>query len=176
MIVLEFERVLKKRSMIRAFKPMPIKDEKVWKILRNAIRAPSAGHLQPWEFIIVKDLQMKRRLAAAALDQDFIIDAPIVIITCANTKRSASRYGERGIRFYSLIDVAYASLIILLTVVNEGLACCFVGAYHDDQVSEILGLPDHVRPVGIIPIGYPDEKPERYPRISLEKLVHYEKW
>jgi nitroreductase len=173
---MDFEKVLRKRWMVRSFKPTPIPDEKIQKILRNAIRAPSAGHLQPWDFVIVKNADAKKRLARAALNQNFIEEAPVVIIACANTRRSATRYGERGIRFYSLIDTAFASLIILLTAVNEGIGASFVGAFHDEAVSKILGLPDHVRPVGIINLGYPREKPAKLNRIPLEELVHNEKW
>lgn len=175
-IAMDFEKVLLKRRMVRSFKPTPISEEKIWKMLRNAIRAPSAGHLQPWDFVIVKDPDTKRRLARAALNQSFIEEAPVVIVACANTRRSATRYGERGVRFYSLIDTAFASLIILLTAVNDGIGASFVGAFHDEEVSKIIGLPDYVRPVGIINIGYPNEKPARLDRIPLERLVHHEKW
>ena len=173
---MEFEKVLRKRWMVRSFKPTPVSEETVWKVLRNAIRAPSAGHLQPWDFVIVKDSHTKKRLARAALNQSFIEEAPVVIVACANTRRSATRYGERGVRFYSLIDTAFASLIILLTAVNEGIGASFVGAFHDQEVSKILQMPDHVRPVGIINLGYTNERPTKLARIPLKQLVHQEKW
>ena len=173
---MEFEALIRKRSMIRAFRPTPLTDGQLHKLLRNAIRAPSAGHLQPWEFIIVRDDATKRRLARAALDQNFIAEAPLVIVTCANTRRSASVYGERGVHFYSLIDVSFASLLLMLTAINEGLGCCFVGAYRDEEVSRILGLPAWVRPVGIIPVGHPAEGPARLSRIPLRDVVHEERW
>jgi len=173
---MDFEKVLRKRWMVRSFKPTPVPDEKIWKLLRNAMRAPSAGHLQPWDFVIVKDPNTKQRLARAALNQTFIEEAPVVIVACANTRRSATRYGDRGIRFYSLIDTAFASLVILLTAVNEGIGASFVGAFHDEEVSKILGLPDHVRPLGIINLGYPREKPTKLARIPLKETVHNEKW
>ncbi len=173
---MDFDKVVRKRWMARSFKPTPVPEETVQKILRNAVRAPSAGHLQPWDFVIVKDPETKKRLTKAALNQSFIEEAPVVIVACANTRRSATRYGERGIRFYSLIDTAFASLTILLTAVNEGIGASFVGAFHDEEVSKILGLPDHVRPVGIINLGYPDETPRKAERIPLKELVHHEKW
>jgi len=151
-------------------------EEKVQKLLSNAIRAPSAGHLQPWDFIIVRDLATKKRLARAALQQDFIAQAPVVIVTCANSHRNAWRYGQRGMNFYSLIDTAFASLIILLTAVEEGLGACFVGAYNDSEVSHVLGLPEGVRPVGIIPIGYPAERPLMAKRLPLQEILHMDKW
>lgn len=173
---MEFDKVVRRRHMVRAFEQKPVEEEKIKKILRNAHQAPSAGFLQPQEFLLVKDRTVKKKLASAALDQDFIAEAPVVIVTCADTKRSASRYGRRGIERYSVIDAAYASLLILLTAVNEGLGACFVGAFYDDEVSKVLGLPEGVIPIGIIPIGYPAQGPEKYPRIPLEKILHKDGW
>ena len=71
---------------------------------------------------------------------------------------------------------AFASMIILLSAVNEGIGASFVGAFEDDKVTKILGLPVHVKPIGIIALGYPAEKPERFERIELNSLIHYEKY
>ncbi len=173
---MEFDVLVKKRHMVRAFKSKPVEEEKIEKILKNAHQAPSAGFLQPQEFVLVRDQKVKEKLVRAALDQEFIADAPVVIVTCADTKRSASRYGRRGIERYSIIDAAYASLLILLTAVNEGLGACFVGAFYDEEVSKVLRLPQGVIPIGIIPIGYSAQGPERYPRIPLEKILHKDGW
>ena len=100
----------------------------------------------------------------------------MLIVVCANTSRSVGRYGQRGREFYSIIDGAFASMLILLSAVKEGIGAGFVGAFEDDRVSEILGLPKDVRPIGIICLGFPDEKPRRLHRISIEKLVHREQW
>ncbi len=78
--------------------------------------------------------------------------------------------------FYSITDGAFASMLILLTAVNEGIGACFVGAFEDNKVSEILELPKDVKPIGIICIGYPAEKPGRFERINIDALVHYEKY
>ncbi len=124
----------------------------------------------------MSDPSTKQALAEAALNQTFIAEAPVVIVVCADTERSASRYGERGIHFYSIIDGAFAAMLILLGVVDEGLGCCFVGAFDDEQVSLILGLPERVRPIGILPIGYPAEPAKKYRRIPLEHIIHYDRW
>ena len=173
---MEFSELVKKRGMVRRFKDKPVEHEHLIKILSNAARAPSAGHLQPWEFIVVTDHTIKQRLAEAAVKQMFIAEAPVVIVTCANTDRSASRYGERGRGFYSIIDTAFASLLILLTARDLSLGACFVGAFDDSRVAEILALPKHVKPIGIIPIGYPAEKPARYKRMDINELVHLNKY
>jgi len=97
-------------------------------------------------------------------------------VVCSNTSRSTSRYGSRGKEFYSIIDGAFASMLVLLTAVNEKIGACFVGAFQDKMVSEILELPDHVKPVGIICIGYPAEEPERIERIPLQRLIYYNRY
>jgi len=82
----------------------------------------------------------------------------------------------RGREFYSIIDGAFASVIILLSAVNEEIGAAFVGAFEDDKVAQILELPKHVKPVGIICLGYPAETPEKLSRIDISKLEHFEKW
>lgn len=173
---MEFELVLKKRRMVRSFKDRQVADAQIVRLLKNAHRAPSAGFLQQQEFIVIKNKEIKVKLAEAAVGQSFIAQAPVVIVVCSNTDRVVKRYGDRGVNFYSVIDGAFASMLILLTVVNEGIAACFVGAFNDNEVSKILKLPKHVKPIGIIPVGYADEPPEKFARMSLEEIVHYERY
>jgi nitroreductase len=173
---MEFEKVVRKRAMIRKYKEKMVEDEKIQKILSLAWKAPSAGFTQPVEFIVVRDQKIKKQLYESALYQEQIINAPVVIVVVSDTRRSAARYGERGINFYSIIDGAFASMIILLACVNEGLGACFVGAFEDEKVQKVLNLPSYVRPIGIITIGYGDELPPKYRRIELKKVVHYDKW
>ena len=83
---------------------------------------------------------------------------------------------RRCFAFYSIIDGAFASMIILLSAVNERIGAAFGGAFEDDKVAQILELPKHVKPVTIICLGYPAETPEKLSRINISKLVHFEKW
>jgi len=173
----EFDDIIKRRKMVRQYiQDKPIPQEIVNKLIVNAHRAPSAGHTQVQEFIIVQDPLIKKKLGDAALNQEQVYDAPLLIVVCANTSRSVGRYGNRGIEFYSIIDGAFASMLILLTAVNEKIGACFVGAFVDDKVSEILELPKYVKPIGIIALGFPAEDPGKFKRIDIEKLVHYEKY
>ena len=103
---------------------------------------------------MVRDGRVKEALAHAALDQIYVARAPLVIVVVSDTRRSARRYGERGVNFYSIIDGSFAAMLILLAAVNEGLGACFVAAFHDREVQQVLGLPSAVRPIGIISIGY----------------------
>jgi nitroreductase len=174
---IDFEDAIRKRKMVRKFKRnRSISDRIIAKLIRNAHRAPSAGHTQVQEFIVVKDPLIKKKLRIAAVGQEYVEDAPILIIICSNTSRSVDRYGIRGREFYSIIDGAFASMLILLSAVNEGIGACFVGAFEDAKVSKILKIPEQVRPIGIICVGYPDEEPERIERIPLSELVYYNKY
>jgi nitroreductase len=148
---MDFEDVIRKRKMVRKVKRnRPISDRMIVKLIRNAHRVPSAGYTQVQEFIIVKDPLIKKKLRRAAVDQEYVEEAPVLIILCSNASRSVDRYGIRGRDFYSIIDGAFASMLILLTAVNEGIGACFVGAFEDDKVSKILEIPEQVRPIGII--------------------------
>src|SRR5919197_4457106 len=170
--------VVKRRKMVREYDlhRQQIPDQIITKLIKNAHKAPSAGHTQVQEFIIVKDASTKKKLRKAAVNQEYVENAPVLIVVCSNTSRSVGRYGSRAREFYSIIDGAFASMLILLSAVNEGIGACFVGAFQDNKVSEILELPKDVRPIGIICIGYPAEKPEKLERIDIDALVHYEKY
>jgi nitroreductase len=176
---MEFEQVIRKRRIIREFDPnKQIPEKVITKLLRNAHRAPSAGHTQVQEFVVITDPTTKKKLRQVAVDQEYVEEAPTLIVVCSNTSRSERRYGMRGREFYSIIDGAFASMLILLTAVNERISAGFVGAFEDDKVSEILKLPRYVRPVGIITLGYPKETEpvEGLERLPIEELIHVERW
>jgi len=170
-----FEAIRNRRS-VRAFKPEPVSDELLNKILEAARWAPSAGNCQPSDFIIVKDPEVKKDLCVAALYQDFIEEAPVNIVVCANEERSAGTYGNRGRRLYCLLDAAAATQNLLLAVHALGLGACWIGAFRDEEVAKALNLPEWVRPIAIIPIGYPAEEPSPTTRIPLKNLVHRERY
>ncbi len=167
--------LLFERVSIRKFQSKDIDDETIKLILKAGNAAPSAGNLQARDFIVIKDEKTKLKLAKAALNQMFIAEAPVVIVVCANYPRSMRVYGERG-KLYAEQDATAAVENILLAVTALGLGAVWVGAFHEEVVSEILEIPDYARPIAIIPIGYPAEKPRRRERYPIEMLTHYEKW
>jgi nitroreductase len=173
---MDFETVVKRRRMCREYLDREVPQEKINRILDLASRYPSAGHTEPQEFIVVRNRRMKEDLARAALDQMFVAQAPLVIVVVSDVRRSARRYGERGVRFFSIIDGAFVAMLILLAVVDESLGACFVGSFYDEEVQEVLGLPPDVRPIGIIPIGYCAEAPRRFPRRSRAHIVHHDRY
>ncbi|MGC8849780.1 MAG: nitroreductase family protein [Candidatus Bathyarchaeia archaeon] len=173
---MDFFEAVEGRRSIRAFKKAPVDDGILRRVLEAAQWAPSAGNLQARDFIVVRDPSVKERLARAALGQWFIVEAPVNVVVCANLERSASRYGERGRRFYAWMDAAAAVENLMLAAHALGLASCWIGAYRDEEVSEILGLPEWVKPVAIIPLGYPGEKTYPTPRTAVEKLTYRDRY
>lgn len=172
---MELVEAIKKRRSIRRFKPDAVNEITIKKIIELGNLAPSAGNLQPRDFVVVKDREVRFALAQAALNQTFVYDAPVVIVVCANLKRTES-YGNRGKDLYCIQDSAAAIENMLLVIVDSGLASCWVGAFNEKKVADILGLPGHVRPVALLPIGYPLEEIKSSYRITLDELIHYNRW
>ena len=169
------DRLLGRRRMVRRFTAAPVSEAVVRRLLASATRAPSAGHTEPWAFVVVRREETRRELARAAHRQMFVAEAPVAIVACADVSRSRARYRERADR-YGLIDTAFASMLLLLAVVEEGLGACFVGAFEDADVARALRLPAHVLPVAIIPVGWPGESPRPRRRRALPAVLHDEQW
>ena len=166
---------IKDRASVRRFRKDPIPDKVLDEVLEAGIAAPSAGNAQDWEFIVVKKPESKSRLAVAAFGQDMIGDAPVVVVVCSNLKK-IERYGTRGKTLYTIQDAAAAAQNILLAAWDREIGSCWVGAFDEEEVGQILALPSHVRPMVIIPLGYPAEKPEKPKRWPLKDIVHQERF
>jgi nitroreductase len=166
-----FEAISGRRS-VREFRPDPVDEGDLRKILDAGRMAPSAGNCQPTEFVVVKDRAIKERLARAAYGQTFVAEAPVVIVVCANVPRTSRRYGRRGEELYCIQDTAAATQNVHLAAYALGYASCWVGAFDEDAVAEIIKAPSGVRPLAIVPIGRPAERPSAPPRRRLEEMVH----
>lgn len=171
----DLDWLLGRRRMVRRFRPDPVGDDVVRSVLDTATRAPSAGNLQPWAFVVVRDPRTRRRLGDAAFGQVWLAEAPVSVVACAEPSRVRARYKERAER-YALIDTAFASLLLLLAVTDLGLGACFVGAFDDARVRALLELPSDVLPVAVIPIGRPAEAPRASKRRPSASVVHSERW
>jgi nitroreductase len=161
---------IKNRRSIRKFQKKEIPEKIIDELIEALIWAPSAGNLQSRKFYFVFNQEIKEKLVKAALEQDFIAQVPLVVVGCADEK-TALRYGERGKNFYSVCDVATSIQNLMLLAVEKGLGTCWIGAFDEKEVSKILNLPKNLRPIAIIPLGYPAEKPEAPPRVLKEKAV-----
>jgi nitroreductase len=163
---------IRSRRSVRDFKDEAIPDDVIDALIEAVRWAPSAGNLQSRKFYFVLDEGKRKQLARAALGQSFVARAPLVIVGCMD-RRIASRYGDRGVNLYAIQDVAASVMSMMLMASELGLGTCWVGAFNEFDVVESLDLPDHLRPVAIIPIGYPSKVPKPTPRMDKDQVAAF---
>ncbi|MGI6642905.1 MAG: nitroreductase family protein [Bacillota bacterium] len=154
---------IQKRRSIRKYTMQEVSDDIVKTLLDCARAAANAGGRQPWAFVVVRSTETKTALAEAASKQAFIATAPVVIVVCADPDRSGERYEDRGRTLYAFQDTASAVTNMMLAAVSLGLGTCWIGAFKESEVKRILDLPGNLKPVAMLPVGYPDQ--ERPPRL-----------
>ncbi|MBN2015524.1 nitroreductase family protein [Candidatus Dojkabacteria bacterium] len=162
---------IKSRRSVRDFKKGEIPEEIIEKLKQALIWAPSAGNLQSRKFYFVYNDKIKKELANAALGQMFVKEAPLVIAACADPEKSASKYGERGRNLYCICDTAISIQNLMLQAASEGLGTCWVGAFDEKRVAKILNLQKDLRPIAIVPIGYPSVIPEKPERFTVNEII-----
>ena len=136
--------------------------------------APSAYNLQSYRVYVVRDGVQKKALSAACFDQsfsnqNFVAEAPVVLVFCADPGRAGARYGERGENLYSLQDATIAATFAHLASVDLGLASVWVGAFDEEGVLSALGVSD-VRPVVVLPTGYSGTQPKPSKRLPIDEV------
>ncbi|UCE98855.1 MAG: nitroreductase family protein [Planctomycetota bacterium] len=173
---MEFYDVIKTRRSVRRFLKRPVPDDVLNRVLEAARIAPSGGDRQPWRFVVVKDQQKKAKIASACYSQDFVAEAPVVLVCCAIKCSSGYEpwHDEAGRR-----DTVIAIDHLILAARNEGLGTCWVGAVHDKQVKKIVNVPAKVDVVMVVPVGYPASKSafrQAQGRKPLKEICFYEEY
>ncbi len=154
------------RTSIRRYTSAPVEDEKIEKMLRAGMAAPTAMNRQPWAMVVVNDPSQMEALRC---------DAPLAIVVCGDMERAIG--GEA--RDFWIQDASAASQNILLAAHSLGLGAVWRGVYpippRIQEVKDVLGLPENIIPLNIITIGYPDESPTPKDKWKPEN-VHYNRW
>jgi nitroreductase len=163
------EAILTRRS-IRDFLPAAVPEDSLNRVLEAARLAPSSSNRQEWRFIVVRDEKRRRRLAEAANSQMWIAGAPIIIAAVGTDPASVMTCGLPR----HAVDVSIAITHIMLAAVEEGLGTCWIGAFSQDRVREILGVAPDCVVVTIMPLGYHHEESRTTPRKPLKQIVRYE--
>ena len=169
---MDFFEVIRNRRSIRLFQDSPVEEEKLQAVLEAADAAPSAGNLQAYEIYLVKEPSARARLASTLPRMEFFADVPAVLVFCANPERAVIRYSDRGRSLYAIQDATIACTHAMLAATALGLATVWVGAFSEQAVTQALNLPAALRPVALLPVGYPGETVEARPRRILKDLVH----
>ena len=163
---------IKTRRSIRSFQDRPIEEEKLLRVLEAGRLAPSAKNTQEWRYVVVKDAELRRKVAVAANNQYFIAEAPVVIVGCATWVEYVLSCGQPA----HTIDVAISMDHMSLQAVEEGLGTCWIGAFKEDAVKQLLNIPQEMRVVEIMPLGYPKFQPDPKPRKKLEEIIFYDQY
>lgn len=166
-----FEAIRKRRS-VRSYEDKPIEEEKLKRVLEAGRLAPSAGNRQEWKFIVVKDRFLKKKIAVSANRQNFIAQSGAIIVGCGTECDKIMTCGQ----YAYTIDVSIAMAQMSLQAVEEGLGTCWIGAFKEDEVKKILNIPDKVRLVELMALGYPAYVPEPAQRKKLEDIIFYDVW
>ncbi len=184
---MDFFAVLNQRYSCRSFSEREVEEEKILKALACARLAPSWQNRQPWRFIVVRDRERIRRLAEfRPLRMNFNLflkTAPVIVVLCGNPKDSGIRAGLS----YFLVDCAIAMEHFVLAATAFGLGTCWIGAFDEEHIKQVLKIPNEVRIVALTPLGYPKEKPSLLAkaieafshlrrRKELKEIVYFEEW
>ncbi len=169
---MDIYKTIRDRRSVRAYAKKDIPQEILVKILDAARMAPSANNRQPWKLVVVKDPTKLRALAKAAKEQQFVAEAPVVIAAVA---LEPERVMTCGVPTYA-VDLAIIVDHITLAAVHEGLGSCWIGAFYQEDVMKILGIPDEHKVVALLTLGYPSDQARFKNRKPLEEIVLYEGW
>ncbi len=169
---MEFDKVVEKRRSIRSFK----KKAANWRVAIEAIDSirnnPFAGNKNNLHFIIVEDSKKIDNISKCC-EQDWILDSNLLVLVCSDESLIEEMYGERG-RIYSRQQAGAAIMTLLLKLTDAGAAACWVGAYNDKEIRDILKIPEKINIEAVIPIGYASGKNEK-PRKN-EPKMYWESW
>jgi nitroreductase len=162
------------RRSVRKYKPDPVSDEVLGRVLEAARLAPSGKNLQPWKFIVVRDQETRNKLAKASAGQTFMAEAPVIIAACGFPEDCYARMG-RYMKSWP-VDVTIAVEHLILQAQADGLGTCWIGAFEEEEVKDILGVPAEVKVLALTPLGWPAEHPGFRGRKGLAEIVSYDKF
>lgn len=165
-------KVIQSRRSIRSYDSRNVEEDKLLRVLESGRLSPSAGNRQERRFIVVKDTNTRKLLSEAANNQRFVAEAPVVIAACSVENEYIMKCGQLAYP----IDTAIAVDHMTLQAVEEGLGTCWIGAFDEEKVKELLNIPHDIRVVTLLPLGYPLTIPQPTPRKSLDEIVMWEKW
>jgi nitroreductase len=164
--------ILLSRRSIRKFEKAPIAEKDIDDLLKGAMAAPSAGNSQCWEFVVIDDRKILDKIPGIHPHAQMVLQSPVAILVCADINQE--KYQGRW-----MLDCSAATQNILLAVHAKGLGAVWVGIYPDENrikgMTELLDLPDNIKPVSLIPIGYPAETKPPSNRFDKNK-IHYNKF
>jgi|UniRef100_UPI002665CC97 NADPH-flavin oxidoreductase len=160
------------RTSVRDYEARPVEKEKIEKMLRAAMAAPTAMNKQPWHFVVVDQRNVLDALAGANPYAKMLKKAPLAIVVCGNTDKMI----EGGGRDFWIQDASAATENLLLAAHAMGLGAVWTGAYPSEErcisISKVLSLSDNLIPLNMIVVGYPAEQPQPKQKFKEENISY----
>lgn len=172
---MELDKAIEQRFSVKSFTKKSVDFGIVSKILEAAIKAPSAGNLQDWRFVVVTDDSKKLELGKASRDQVWVGQASVVIVVCSDLTNLQRFYNTRA-ETYGIEDCSAATQNILLKATDLGVNATWISAFDEDEVARIIRTPDHFKIVSVVPIGYSEEKPTEKKRNVLNTVTYFDEY
>ena len=181
-----FEAIGTRRS-VRKYSDKPVEDDKLNAVLEAVRLAPSWANMQCWRLVVVKDKAVKEAISDLSYVESYfapkgykanpskkaLAEAPVVIVLCAEPQQSGAIWGQS----YYLVDAGIAAENLMLAARGQGLGTVFVGIYDEVKVKGILNIPQNIRVVGLVPLGYPASEPkDGPPRKPLSEICFHGQW
>lgn len=161
---MELDKVLKKRRSIRKYRQNDVDKEDINKIIEAGLKAPSAGNLQPWRFIVTYnkekinqavDTTYKGGNIDSDKNQDWIREVPVIILACIDYTDPVNKYGGHG-KKAAIQDVSAAVENMILKVVDLKLASCWISGFREKELKEVFEVPHNIDILAFLPVGYND--------------------
>lgn len=168
--------VIKSRRSITKYLPQAVSWELVSRIVDAGRHAPSCGNLQNWKFIVILSPEKRKAIAEAALQQYWMITAPVHIVVLAMPDMAERYYGFRGERLYTVQNCAAAVENMLLEAHSLGLGACWIGAFDEEMIKRSLGTEEILRPQAIVTVGYAAQTPPKPPKMPMNQVLYFERW
>ena len=169
---MEISRLIRQRYSVRAYKPDPVEDDKLQKVLGAARLAPTAANRQPFQLIVIHT-QGRQKELQRVYNRDWFVQAPLVICAVGLHDKAWVRYDQTR---YTAVDVAIAMDHLILAATDLGMGTCWIAAFNPVTAREILELPKNTEPMIFTPLGYPADEPKEKERKPLSDLIRYERW
>ena len=169
---MEFSELVQKRYSVRAYRPVPVEEDRLHQVLEAARLAPSASNRQPFKIIVIRTAGRETELRRI-YDKNWFVQAPLIIAACGIP---AQNWIRRDGKNYNDVDVTIAMDHLILAAASLGLGTCWIAAFDPAAAREVLRLPAGVEPIAFTPLGYPADTPRPKERKALSELVRYEHW
>ena len=162
------------RRSIKSFRSKKVSWSDILEAIDAASKAPFAGNINNLKFIIIEDQETKNKIGKHT-QQFWLTDAQFIIIVCSDESQLINQYNERG-KIYSRQHAGAAIENFLLRITDIGLSSCWIGAFSDELIKQVLKIPEHINIEAILPVGYAMKKVKMPKKAVLENLMYWEAW